>query len=223
MCPSFRGLHELLDICGEYAEKHDIKFNTKKKISVILIRRNKLLKTAIVPKFRLCNEPLTEVNEVKYLGHIITDDGKDDKDILNACGKLYAQGNSLLRKFHMCTEKVKIKLFVTYCSQFYCAHLWKFNKTDKKYNKIRVAYNNVFRFLLGLPRDEQGIPCSASGMFVSRKVKSFDEILRNVVFRFQCRLELSKNELVCSTVNVHCLEDSKFRKHWQRLLNVGIT
>ena len=173
MCPSFRGLQELLDICGEYAEKHDIKFNTKK--SVILIRRNKLLKTAIVPKFKLCNEPLTEVNEVKYLGHIITDDGKDDKDILNACGKLYAQGNSLLRKFHMCTEKVKIKLFVTYCSQFYCAHLWKFNKFDKKYNKIRVAYNNVFRFHLGLPRDEQGIPCSASGMFESSKVKSFDE------------------------------------------------
>ena len=41
---------------------------------------------------------------MKYLGHIITDDGKDDKDILNACGQLYAQGNSLLRKFNMCTD-----------------------------------------------------------------------------------------------------------------------
>ena len=48
---------------------------------------------------------------MKYLGHIITDDGKDDKDILNACGQLYAQGNSLLRKFHMCTDRVKTKLF----------------------------------------------------------------------------------------------------------------
>ena len=221
MCPSFRGLQDLLDICGEYADKHDIKFNTKK--SVILIRRNKLLKNAVVPKFKLCNEPLTEVNEVKYLGHIITDDGKDDKDILNACGQLYAQGNSLLRKFHMCSDKVKTKLFVTYCSQFYCAHLWKFNKSDRIYNKLRVAYNNVFRFLLGLARDEQGIPCSASGMFVSRNVKSFEEILRNLIFRFQSRLDLSNNELVCSTVNVHYLMDSKFRKHWQRLLNVSVT
>ena len=81
----------------------------------------------------------------------------------------------------MCTEKVKVKLFVTYCSQFYCAHLWKFNRSDKKYNKLRVAYNNVFRFLLCLPRDDQGLPCSASNMLVSRKVKSFEEILRNVV------------------------------------------
>ena len=160
---------------------------------------------------------------MKYLGHIITDDGKDDKDILNACGQLYAQGNSLLRKFHMCTDKVKTKLFVTYCSQFYCAHLWKFNKSDRIYNKLRVAYNNVFRFLLGLARDEQGIPCSASGMFVSRNVKSFEEILRNLIFRFQSRLDLSNNELVCSTVNVHYLMDSKFRRHWQRLLNVSVT
>ena len=81
--------------------------------SVVLIRRNKLLKNAVVPKFRLCQENLTEVKDVKYLGHIITDDGKDDKDILSACGKLYAQGNSLLRNFHMCTDKVKTKLFVT--------------------------------------------------------------------------------------------------------------
>ena len=221
MCPSFRGLQDLLDICGEYAEKHDIKFNTKK--SVVLIRRNKLLKTAIVPKFKLCQEFLNEVKEIKYLGHIITDDGKDDKDILNTCGKLYAQGNSLVRKFHMCTDKVKIKLFVTYCSQFYCAHLWKFNKTDKKYNKLRVAYNNVFRFLLSLPRDEVGRPCSASEMFVTRRVKSFEEILRNVVFRFQSRLKLSTNELVCSALNTNELYKSKLRNHWQRLLYVGIT
>ena len=123
----------------------------------------------------------------------------------------------------MCTDKVKIKLFVTYCSQFYCAHLWKFNKSDKIYSKLRVAYNNVFRFLLGLSRDEQGIPCSASQMFVSRNVKSFEEILRNLIFKFQSRLDLSNNELVCSTVNIHYLVDSKFRKHWQRLLNAGVT
>ena len=103
----------------------------------------------------------------------------------------------------MCTEKVKIKLFVTYCSQFYCAHLWKFNRSDKKYNKLRVAYNNVFRFLLSLPRDEEGRPCSASEMFVTRRVKSFEEILRNVVFRFQSRLKLSTNDLVCSALNTN--------------------
>ena len=49
------------------------------------------------------------MKEAKYLGHFIKADGKDDKDIHKACGKSYAQGNSLIRKFHMCTDKVKIK------------------------------------------------------------------------------------------------------------------
>ena len=216
MCPSFRGLQDLLDTCAIYAENHDIKFNTSK--SVVLIRRNKLLKNAFVPSFRLCNSDLTEVQEVKYLGHLIKADGKDDQDILKACGKLYAQGNSLIRKFHMCTEEVKIKLFVTFCSQFYCAPLWYFNKTDKVYNKLNVAYNNVFRFLLGLPRDEQGRPCSASGMLANRKVKSLQEILRNVIYKFQCRLTVSNNIIVLSTLCSVVVRRSKLRKHWNRLL-----
>ena len=31
LCPSQRGLQELLEICEKYAHEHDIKFNTKKK------------------------------------------------------------------------------------------------------------------------------------------------------------------------------------------------
>ena len=218
MCPSFRGLQDLLNICASYADKHDIKFNTTK--SVVLIRRNNLLKNAFVPKFRLCNSDLTEVKETKYLGHIISADGKDDKDMQIACGKLYAQGNSLIRKFHMCTEKVKIKLFVTFCSQFYCAPLWFFNKSDKIYNKLNVAYNNVFRFLLGLPWDEQGRPCSASAMFANRKVKSLQEILRNLIYKFMCRLDISDNDIVRCTLYTCVTRNSKLRKHWNRLLFV---
>ena len=219
LCPSYRGLQDLLDTCAKYAEEHDIKFNTSK--SVVLIRINNLLKKSIVPKFRLCDEDLSEVKEAKYLGHIITDDGKDDKDIQKACGKLYAQGNSLIRKFHMCSEQVKIKLFVTYCSQFYCAPLWYFNKSDKIYNKLNVAYNNVFRFLLGLPWDDQGRPCSASDMFANRKVKSLQEILRNLIYKFQCRLNVSNNQLVQCTSYQCIVSKSKLRKHWNRLIFVN--
>ena len=218
MCPSFRGLQDLLNICASYADNHDIKFNTTK--SVVLIRRNNLLKNALVPKFRLCDADLTEVKETKYLGHIINADGKDDKDMQLACGKLYAQGNSLVRKFHMCTEKVKIKLFVTFCSQFYCAPLWFFNKSDKIYNKLNVAYNNVFRFLLGLPWDEQGRPCSASAMFANRKVKSLQEILRNLSFKFMCRMDISDNDIVRCMLYRCVTRNSKLRKHWNRLLFV---
>ena len=216
LCPSHRGLQELLETCEKFALEHDIIFNTKK--SVVMIRRSKLLQTAVVPPLKLCNEVLKEVKETKYLGYFLTADGKDDRDMARACRQLYAQGNSLIRKFHMCTEKVKIKLFTTYCSQFYCSHLWQFREFEKSYRKVKVAYNNVFRFFLRLPRDPEGRPCSASQMFVNRKVKSFQEIIRNVVYKFQSRLNNSGNELVKSTLFVQIKETSKLRKHWHKLL-----
>ena len=216
MCPSQRGLQDLLSICEKYASRHDIKFNATK--SVVVIRRSNILKNTIVSPFYLCNEKLTEVQDTKYLGHYITADGKDDLDINRACRQLYAQGNSLIRKCSMCTEKVKVKLFQTYCSQFYCAHLWRFNKTSKMYRKINVAYNNVFRSFLRIPRDENGRPCMASGMFVTRKLKSFQEIVRTVVYKFTNRLDASDNLLVKSTLYINVKNKSKLRKHWNGLL-----
>ena len=155
---------------------------------------------------------------MKYLGHYITSDGSDVKDMSRACRQLYAQGNSLIRKFHMCTERVKIKLFITYCTQFYCAQVWQFNHSDKAYKKLNVAYNNVFRYFLRLPQDAQGRPCSASGMFVRRNIRSFQEIVRNVVYKFQCRLNISNNDLVKSTLFKNVICQSKLRKHWNKLL-----
>ena len=84
---------------------------------------------------------------------------------------------------------------------------------------MKVAYNNVCRFFLRLPRDPEGRPCSASQMFVNRKVKSFQEIIRNVVFKFQCRMNNSENDLVKNTLFVHIKERSKLRKHWHKLLH----
>ena len=139
---------------------------------------------------------------------------------MRACRQLYAQGNSLIRKFSMCSDKAKIKLFVTYCSQFYCAHLWRFNMSNKMYKKLMVAYNNVFRYFLRLPRDEQGRPCSASGMFVTRRLRSFQEIMRHAVFKFINRLDASTNVLVKCTLFKNVKDSSKLRKHWNSLLLV---
>ena len=221
LSPSHRGLQELLETCEKFAREHDIIFNTKK--SVVMIRRSKLLKSAVIQPFKLCNEVLNEVTETKYLGYYLTADGKDDRDMTRACRQLYAQGNSLVRKFHMCTEKVKIKLFTTYCSQFYCAHLWQYREFEKAYRKVKVAYNNVFRFFLRLPKDPEGRPCSASEMFVNRRVKSFQEIIRNVVFKFQCRIRLSQNDLVKSTLFENVTSSSKLRKHWSKIMHIQET
>ena len=107
------------------------------------------------------NVLLTRVTKYKYLGHCISDDLSDDDDMARQYRQIYAQGNALLRKFFMCTESV-ITLFRPFCTGLYTCELW-WNDMSESLRKLCVAYNNVFRFLCGEPRN-----CSASHMFVSR-------------------------------------------------------
>ena len=114
--PSSIGLRALITVCEEYAVSHEMLFNHKK--SVILICRSKYMKN-VYPVFTLNVKIVDESDTARYLGHIICNSGKDDKDIMRQCQQLYARGNALFRKFHMCSMSVKIQLFNTYCSPMY--------------------------------------------------------------------------------------------------------
>ena len=54
---------------------------------------------------------------------------------MRQCQQLYARGNVLLRKFHMCSMDVKVKLFNTYCSPMYTAQLW-WNHTAYSFHRL---------------------------------------------------------------------------------------
>ena len=62
----------------------------------------------------------------------------------------------------------------------------------------------MFRFFVKLPKDAQDSPFSASGMFVSRNVKYFQKIMRNLIFKFRCRLNVSDNDLVKAVLLKKC-------------------
>ena len=115
---------------------------------------------------------------MKYLGHVISADMKDDLDIMRQCRQLYAQGNALARRFHMCSDNVKVAIFHSYCSSLYTSQLWWKYKVNS-IRKLYVAYNNAFRMLFMLPRD-----CSASGMFAVHNVMSCPALVRKLVFGF---------------------------------------
>ena len=88
--PSGKDLRTLLDICEEYAISHLIKFNTVK--SKILIVRSPSYSKLTFPKFHLAGSDLEEVTEYKYLGHFITNNLSDNRDITRAVNSLYASG-----------------------------------------------------------------------------------------------------------------------------------
>ena len=65
-----------------------------------------------------------EVAKVKYLGHVITNDMSDDADMMRQRRQLYALGNVLSRRFHMCSIEVKNTLFRSFCTPMYTCQLW---------------------------------------------------------------------------------------------------
>jgi len=154
----------------------------------------KKLKLLNVPNVYLEENPLKWVDCQKYLGVFFCKDRSDFRDMKREMRSIYARGNLLIRKFGKCNSEVKLHLFKTYCSNFYCSQLWCFyNKS--MYKKIKVAYNNVFRKLCNV----KGI-CSISQLFVFSNIDPFEVIVRKSKVSLQGRLMKSTNTIVATVL-----------------------
>ena len=108
-------------------------------------------------------------------------------------------------------------LFKTYCSTMYCSALW-FNSTKTALTKLKIAYNNSLRRLLGLPKYN-----SASEMFVNLGILSFGELLRKFVFSLKTRISVSHNSCLQSIYNseIPLLSDmAKFIFYFTLLISI---
>jgi hypothetical protein len=197
--PSVIGLQTLIDICKKYGDEHDILFNTKKTVSMIVnsVQRNVVLN----PTFYLGENTIENVENVKYLGHVICNNLKDDHDMLNQIKSLYCRSNMLSRKFFKCSDYIKCSLFKAYCSNLYCGSLW-FKYTQGAYNRLRVAFNNSCRIVLSLP-----MRCSASQMFVYSGIRSLGELIRKQCYSLMTSMFFSAILFLCVTFEamVSCL------------------
>ena len=144
------------------------------------------------------NEPIPVVDHFKYLGHILSDNRNDDLDIKRQQKKIYAQGNSILRKFHMCSIEVKVELFKTYCTPLYTAHLWT-NYSSLALKNFFIAYHNVMKLFIGLPKREHNRP-----ICVYNEIPYGPALIRNYIYKFICRLERSENDIIYTINNSDC-------------------
>ena len=62
---------------------------------------------------------IEESVKVKNIGHIICNDLTDDNDMMRQRRQLYAQGNVISRRFHMCPVEVNNMLFRIFCYYVY--------------------------------------------------------------------------------------------------------
>ena len=168
------------------------------------------LKCSIVLRVRIKDDD-DDSACVKYLGHFICSDLSDDTDILRQRRCLTIQGNILLRKFHMCSIGVRLALFRSFCSPMYTSQLWwNYKKCTMK--RLLITYHNVFKMSISMSKYEStSVLCN---------VLCCQAVIRNLVYRFMCRLQASNNSLVMSIQSSSLVYMSRIRKHWRRLLYV---
>ena len=210
MCPSATGLRLLLKVCHRFGISNDVKFNSSK--SSIMICRSKSMLSIEFGDFLIGNDVIPYKPIVKYLGHYISDDMSDNRDIKRQYQYLYGRANMLVKKFKNCSDDIKVQLFRSYCTGMYTGQLW-WNYSKCVIRKLIVAYNRAFRLLMGYPRD-----CSASGMFANNRLPSAQAILRNLCYKFIKRLEESENNLIHNIRNSDIWFHSNIRKHWLSIL-----
>ena len=151
-------------------------------------------------------------NKVKYLGHLICSDRTDDEDMGRQRRQIYMQGNSLLRKFQMCTWDTKITLFSTYCTPMYTSHLW-WNFKKKTVNRLSTSYHNILKMFLGLSKYE-----STSMLCAFMNIQCFQSLIRKSVFKFMQRLNTSNNTILQMLQKSSLAYTSRIQSHWRNLL-----
>ena len=112
--------------------------------------------------------------------------------------KLYANANTAFRKFGNCSSDAKCDLLTTYCSSGYCSSLW-FDSTKNSMKKLKIAYNNSFLQILGIPKYS-----SASQMFANHNIRSFGERIRKYTVGFINIVISSYNVFLLICVTLLC-------------------
>jgi len=196
LAPSIFALQRLIDICSDYACKHNILFNGRKTVCMRFESHGKN-KIMYKPKIELKSSFLNWVNSYSYLGYQIDNSSKkyDDNEIQRKYYHIKVRANMLASRFSKTCEIVRRQLFLTYFSSIYCCSLWV-TETQKVHNLVKVAYNNCFRILFKI----RG-PHSISNEFVNRRLNTFDRMRRRNCYSLCNRVMQSNNIVISSLVD----------------------
>ena len=153
LAPSLDTLQEMLKVCEEYAEEHNLPFSTdnnpekcKTKCIAFLIKDHPL------PPLKLCGISLPWVKSGKHLGITIGDkiDGmKTDLKIKRA--DYISKNNDILQEFGFSHPKTKIKINSIYNSHLSGSCLW--DLFSKEAVQMENTWNVSMRLMLDLPRE----------------------------------------------------------------------
>ncbi len=133
-------MKKIVNICEEYADQFDIKFNGHKSKVILFCMKG----LGIIAEIYVKGELVPCVNEIVYLGHVIKNDTSDTL-IESVVRDFNSKFNSFMADFGCTRSVVKNKLVEQYCLVFYgfqnCALY------DKDIERLYVTSRKVLRIL----------------------------------------------------------------------------
>ena len=112
LVPTVTALRSFLEVCRAYAEPRDNVYNTTK--TVCMLVRQKQSQGRYSTRVRLGDEELSVVDEFRYLGHVMTADCRDDKDVVKQFKRQNAVVNMLVGKSTFAPVEAEIQLFLSH-------------------------------------------------------------------------------------------------------------
>ena len=106
LSPSVSGLHNMLDCCNEFASTYNVKFNPSKSKCITFFQK----KNIGSPELYMNDVKLDNVQLVKHLGHIITSDLTDDKDIMHQTSMYNRKANAMLLDVKHISGDLRVQL-----------------------------------------------------------------------------------------------------------------
>lgn len=209
MASSIQSLKTLLKICEEYASNHGLIFNPSKTVCQCFALRDYDYSR---PRIVFAGKSISWSDEVKYLGFDISCWKRDESEIMRRRREVYVMGNIITSRFGSCSQVVKKYLFTTFFTTIYCMSLWCPVRTTAL-DKIRVAYNDVFRGLFKYNRR-----CSVSQMMVENGIQPFNVCMRRAAYSLLCRVSSSENIIIDSIFNSRAFTCSSIFHSWRKLL-----
>ena len=146
LSPSETGLQNMLDCCSEFAYlTYNVKFNPSKSKCITFSHKKEIGS----PELYMNDVKLDNVQLVKHLGHILTSDLSDDKDIMHQTSMYNRKANAVLSDFKHISGDLRVKIVQSYCSSFYGSQLW--DLSNKCIDRLSITWRKSIRKALTIP------------------------------------------------------------------------
>ena len=191
ICPSVKAMKEMIEICEEYANDHNILFNGKKSKYMIFgeYKYN--------PIITLNNEVIPRCESAMHLGHLLETKNTKNALIEHSIKEFNKSFYGFISKFDGCNTTVKNKLFHQYCSSMYGSQLWDLTNPKvedmciqwrKKHRRVMSVSNMTHSDLLPLIADNMPLDIKLDCKYIAfyKSVANSDNEVLN--YTAKCKL-----------------------------------